>query len=427
MEKVVEGKTFINGGFQNCCIGIDEGKIVTVKKILNGDKHLRFKNKVILPAGVDIHVHFRDPGMTQKEDFYTGSKAAVFGGISCVCDMPNTKPQTVTVSDLKNKISTAKNKSIIDFGVYAGLNNNNFLDADNLASLCNGFKVYLGSSTNSLLFDSDNLKSLFEPFGGVKVPILFHAEDEKCLNKNKRREENISDHLESRPGVCEQLAVKKVLESKHGFDVKTHFCHISTKEAFNLIKTSNDKNVSCGVTPHHSLLNVDKKIAPQSFYKVNPPLRTTDVKDFLFSKIVAGDGFDVLESDHAPHTLEEKNDDFNEAPCGVPGVENMYPLFLYLAKKEKISWNRLFSLLCEKPSKIIDIRKGKIARGFDADLITVDLKDETKINSDMLHSRCGWTPFEGFKGLFPSDVFIRGERVIKDKELNVSKGFGKKV
>ncbi len=426
METVVEGKCYINGGFQNCCIGIDEGKIVSIKKILTGDKHFKFKNKVILPAGVDIHVHFRDPGMTQKEDFYTGSKAAVFGGISCVFDMPNTKPQTVTVSDLKDKISTAENKSVVDFGLYAGLNNNNFSDAYKLADFGNGFKAYLGSSTNSLLFDFDNLKSLFETLDGVDVPILFHAEDEKCLNKYRIKEENISDHLKTRPGVCEQLAVKQVLEFKKGLDVKIHFCHISTKEAFNLIKDCNENNVSCGVTPHHSLLYVDKHLSPQSFYKVNPPIRQKDIRDFLFENIIKH-GFDVLESDHAPHSLEEKEKEFNEAPSGVPGVETMYPLFLYLAKKEKISWNRLISLLCEKPAEILNIRKGKIVKGFDADLVVIDLKDETKIDSDMLHSRCGWTPFEGFRACFPSDVFIRGERVIEGKELMVSKGFGKKV
>ena len=164
----------------------------------------------------------------------------------------------------------------------------------------------------------------------------------------------------------------------------------------------------------------------QTFYKVNPPLRSSFDKESLFN--AARNGIiDVIDSDHAPHTKEEKDTEFDEAPSGLPGVETMFPLFLYLAKKEKISFQRVISLLCRRPAEILDIPKGKIEIGTDADIIIVDLKDETKIKADGLHSKCGWTPFEDWPAIFPSHVFTRGEKLIEDSSIQVKQGFGKFV
>ena len=158
MSLTVEGKAFVNGSFNKCCIEIKDGKISDIKKILKGDKHIDFGNKLIIPAGIDLHVHFRDPGLTHKEDFSTGSMAAAFGGISCVFDMPNTIPQTTTIQTLSDKIILADKKSYVDFGIYAGLTDSNINNIETLAEKCSGFKIYLGSTTNTLLFDKKNLK-----------------------------------------------------------------------------------------------------------------------------------------------------------------------------------------------------------------------------------------------------------------------------
>jgi dihydroorotase len=175
MNLVVEGKAYYKGSFENCCIGIKNGKIVEIKKILKGDKHLKFGNKLILPAGVDSHVHFRDPGMIHKEDFSSGSMAAAFGGISCVFDMPNTIPQTTTVETLSDKIESAGKKSFTDFGAYAGVTDDNLNKIENLAKKCNGFKVYLGSTTLSLLFDKNKIHEALDLVGISGKPILFHC------------------------------------------------------------------------------------------------------------------------------------------------------------------------------------------------------------------------------------------------------------
>jgi len=422
MDLSVEGKFYINGTFENCCIGIEKGKIVAVKKILKADEHINFKNKLILPAGVDLHVHFRDPGMNHKEDFSTGSLAAAFGGISCVFDMPNTIPQTASISAVKDKIKNADSKSFVDFGIYAGVTNENMDDVEKISKYCNGFKIYLGNTTVALMFDKQFLWGVLKDISRTGKPVLFHAEDEECLIKNKGVEKGLADHLHFRPSVCEEISIKDVLDASQGLSSRVHICHVSSCEGLELLK-NRPGNVSCGVTPHHSLLCVDKAVGTPAFYKVNPPVRTSFDQELLFNALKNG-SVDVLESDHAPHTMDEKAAGFDVAPSGLPGVETMYPLFLYLVKKEMLSFQRLISLLCMRPSEMMGLSKGRLEMGYDADFIVVDLKDECKIRSDKLHSKCGWTAFEDWPAIFPEAVFVRGEKLIVDHEIQVDQGFG---
>ncbi len=425
MDLTIEGKAYFNGCFDDCCIGIRNGKISEIKKILKCDKHLDFGNKLILPAGIDLHVHFRDPGMTNKEDFSTGSMAAAFGGISCVFDMPNTIPQTTSLENLSDKITTADKKSYVDFGVYAGVIDDNISNLEKLAKKCSGFKIYLGSSTIALAFDKRKLRKALETISKTDKLVLFHAEDEELLIKNKGVENNIVDHLHLRPSVCEETSIKHIIQASQGLNLKVHICHLSSIEGLELLK-KRPNNISCGVTPHHSLLSADKPIGSQTFYKVNPPIRSSFDKESLFNATKNGI-IDVIESDHAPHTKDEKDAEFNDAPSGLPGVETMFPLFLHLAKKEVFQFQRVISLLCQRPADLLNIPKGKIEVGRDADLIVVDLKNEVRIKSDKLHSKCGWTPFEDWPAISPSNVFIRGEKIIDDNEIQVSQGFGKFV
>ena len=425
MDLVIEGKAFINNVFEQCCIGIENGKIIEIKKILKCDNKLDFGNKLILPAGVDIHVHFRDPGMTNKEDFFTGSTAAAFGGVTCVFDMPNTIPQTTNVQTIADKIISAENKSLVDFGIYAGITNSNLNNIERLSKSSSGFKIYLGTSTNSLKFNKVNLREALQQISKTEKTVLFHAEDEELLAKNKGIENNLTDHLRVRPSACEETSIKDILLASQKLNLKVHICHLSSLEGLEILKNRLN-NITCGVTPHHILLSAEKNIGSQTFHKVNPPLRSSFDKESLFN--AARNGIvDVIESDHAPHTKEEKDTEFDEAPSGLPGVETMFPLFLYLAKKEKISFQRIISLLSRRPAEILDIPKGKIEIGNDADFIIVDFKNETKIRGDALHSKCGWTPFEDWPAIFPSHVFIRGEKLIEDSTIQVKQGFGKFV
>ena len=425
MDLTIEGKAYINGDFIDCCIGITDGKISAIKKILKGDSHYSFSHSLILPAGIDVHVHFRDPGLMHKEDFSTGTIAAAFGGISCVFDMPNTIPQTTSLQSLSEKIISAGKKAYVDFGVYAGVTDNNIKNIEDLSKKCCGFKIYLGGTTNSLQFDGNNLKETLNRINSTNKPVLIHAEDNKCLIRYKTRESNLIDHLRSRPAECEETAIRNIIESSRGISSNIHICHLSSCEGLELLK-NRTKNISVGVTPHHLLLSAEKNLKTHALYKVNPPLRTDFDSEALFDGVKNG-FVDILESDHAPHTSEEKDVEFDDAPSGLPGVETLFPLFLYKVKRGMLSFQRLISLLCEKPANLLGVPKGKIEVGRDADFIIADLKEDCKIKSEDIHSKCGWTPFEGWPAVFPECVFIRGEKLIEDHELQVSQGFGRFV
>lgn len=394
-----------------CCIGIEDGKIVELKKTLKGEKNLDFGENLILPAGVDIHVHFRDPGLTHKEDFFTGTVSAAYGGVSCVFDMPNTIPPINTVKTFKEKFNSIKKKACIDFSLYAnGLSN----EIEKLAKLCAGFKIYL--------YEIESDEQLKEKLNQIKDRdklILLHAEDKNFIKDGKPK--NLSEYCAARPNECEYSAIQKILGSDK--NLKIHLCHVSAKESIDLLKKLKSAKVTSEVTPHHLMLNSDSAIG--ALGKVNPPLRMREDSEALWNALKNG-FIDIVASDHAPHTLNEKKD-FSEALSGVPGVETTFPLLLYNMKKEVISLSKTVEVFCEKPAEIFGLKKGKIQLGYDADFIVVDLKQERRIKSENLHSKCMWTPFENFTAIFPSYTFVRGMPVIEEFEFAGEKGFGKFV
>jgi dihydroorotase len=423
MDLTIEGKTYLKGMFERCCIGIREGKIVAVKKILKSDVHFDFGNKLILPGGIDLHVHFRDPGFQYKEDFSTGSQAAAFGGITCVFDMPNTSPPTTTQDAILNKIRVAEKKSFVDFGVYAAVTDNNIEDVNKLSKDCNGFKIYLGGVKKTLKLSRELLEKTLKLLDKTGSIALIHAVSGEHMEKGV--EHSLKDHLRRCPPECEEVPIRNILDICRDVSSKIHICHLSSSKALQLLK-KRPRNISVGVTPHHLLFDIHNVGSKQALYKVNPPIRSGFDREALWDGVNKG-YIDVLESDHAPHTLDEKEIDFDTAPSGVPGVETMYPLFLALVKKEKMSFDRLIHLLCEKPAEITGIPKGKIEIGMDADLTIFEFKEIKTIKSDVLHSKCNWTPFEGKPAIFPQHVFLRGERIIEDYELVADSGVGKKV
>ncbi len=425
MDLTLEGKLFYNGAIEQGCLGIDQGKIVAIKKILRGDSHIDVGTGLILPAGIDLHVHFRDPGFVHKEDFSTGSLAAAFGGITCVCDMPNTNPQTSTLQAVREKTLIASEKSFVDYGVYAAVTDENIGRVAELASFCTGFKIFLGSSTHSLQLRSQNLRVAFLEINRTKKIALVHAEDEHCLEVHKDQERTLVDHLRCRSAECEESAIRTVIQSMQGLPCPVHICHLSSCEGFEVLRRR-PPTMSVGATPHHLFLDVQKLNTNQTLYKVNPPIRSSFDRDTLWYGANHG-LIDILESDHAPHTLEEKNVDFNDAPAGLPGVETIYPLFLGCVKKEQMHLDRVLSLLCERPARLLNLPKGKLEVGRDADVVVVDLKTTEPVTAEQLHSKCGWTPFEGFPAVFPSLVFLRGEKLIENHQMLMKPGYGRIV
>jgi dihydroorotase len=457
LDLVVEGNAYLDGKINKCCIGIEDGKIVALKKILKGEQQYDFGDKLILPAGIDAHVHFRDPGFTDKEDFETGTESAAFGGISCVFDMPNTKPPVVSKTNFEDKLDIVKKKACIDFGLYSSIMPGTRIKK--LANICSAFKIYLGSTTGNLLFGPGRSLSttLYKINSSRRIPAI-HAESERIIQNNLKKipePKNLHDHLRIRPNYAEKHAIARVLNIAKRWAVKEnelrrktknrpnvsnihdihkniHICHISTADGIELVRSvrsfinklglSNSISISTEVTPHHLLLNESFKGG--TFGKVNPPLRALDDQQTVWSAFNDGT-LNILASDHAPHTYDNKMQKFSDAPSGLPGVETMIPLMLSKVKHKQLSLNTIVSAVARNPGELFNVPKGRISKGFDGDLMVVDFYKEKSIKNKDLHSKCGWSPYEKMDAVFPIFTTVRGNITIKNDNLEADPGWGK--
>ena len=383
-----EGKFYINGEFKEVCVEVDEysGKILEIKKSIDKCEKI---NGAILPGAVDLHVHFREPGYEYKEDFYTGSLSAAFGGVTFVADMPNTKPRVLTGEDFWEKLKILSSKSNVDFTLYAELSEL----SPYLKDITGMFKWYM--------YERENVKFPDDCF------ISVHAELADCIGNA----DNLRDYDNARPPSCETLAIKSLLDKNRRF----HIAHISSADSVDMCKIG---GFTCEVTPHHLFLHRDMDLG--TFGKVNPPLRAKWITEKLWNLLLSG-RIDIIASDHAPHTIDEKGDDFESSPPGMPEVETYVPIFIYLVKDGKISLKRVIEVLAERPSQLLNLKKGKLEKGFDGDFIAVDFSEIKEIRIQDLHYKCNWTPYEGFKAIFPHTVVLRGQKIIEDGELVADK------
>ncbi|RLF44146.1 MAG: amidohydrolase, partial [Thermoplasmata archaeon] len=395
-------------GLTEACIGIENGRIVKIKKNLHGRKK-DYGDAVIFPAAIDIHVHFREPGFEYKEDFFTGSRAAAIAGITCVLDMPNNKPAILTKNDFEAKIKKIKDKACIDYGLYAGIK-------EKVEKMdCIAYKTFL-SKDNEIFCSPDKLEDILKEVKKVGKPLAIHAETDGCIKHEMAG--NLKEHEKNRRMECELGALKKIVEINEGIGAKLHICHVTTAASVDLIKGK----VSFGVTLHHLLFSYESKFKHQAMGKVNPPLRSEREREKLFEKFVSGE-VPILESDHAPHLMEEK-EDFAVAPSGMPGVDALLPIMLYMVKQRKISMDLLYRMVCKNPAEFFGINKGSIEIGKDADLIIIDFKDISEVRA---LSKCGWSSYEGMPCIYPKHVYLRGEKIVDDGEFIGEKGKGKMI
>ncbi len=392
-KNVISGIIFYKGRLIEGCIEIENGIIKDIKKFKKNAKHVK---GLILPAGIDVHVHFRDFRERYKETIESGSLSALYGGICLVVDQPNTNPPVLDHKVYLRRMEIARRNSYVDYSLNIGLTEDNkgFI-IDEIEEIEKMYRipaigeVFLEHRIFQVSYDT--LRFLKETIRDKKI-ITVHAEDPNLIRD------------EFRPKEAEVKAVKKCLEIG-GF----YFCHVSTNEALNMIYSSNSFSE---VTPHHLLLS-DRLVK----FRVNPPLRCEDERRELFKNIHKAD---VIASDHAPHTIEEKRDGLP----GFPGVEVMYPILMYLVKIGQLDLSTLVERISINPARIFNFKKyGGIEVGNYANLAVFDLSDVKEIKADSLHSKAGWTPYEKFKAIFPKKVFIRGYEVF-DGEPLVKKGFG---
>ena len=409
---------------------ISNGKIKKVEKNINSqaDRIIDACQKFIIPGVIDPQVHFREPGLTHKEDIKSGARSAVCGGITTFFEMPNTSPATTNSKLLEEKFKIAEKSSVANFSFFLGATPNNIDEIKNLKGNC-GVKIFMGSSTGDLLVDRDSdIEKIFKYCNKI---IAIHSEDEQVLNETAKtiKNPNFSDHPNMRPVKAAVTSTNKAINFALKYKKRLHILHLSTSEEVKIIrKIKNTGLVTSETTPQHLLLNApDIYDDIGSYAQMNPPIREKHHQEELWKGLFDGT-INCIATDHAPHTIQEKNKPYGIAPSGMPGVETSLPLMLNQVNKGKITLQDIIKWMCENPAKVYQIKnKGFIKEGFDADIALVDLNKIKIIRAKNMQSKCGWSPFEGLeiKG-WPIMTIVNGNIVYENESIN-DKFFGKRT
>ena len=424
---IKNGSCYIDGKLTQTDIGLSGDKIKKIGKIeLNSSKVYDATDKVVLPGIIDTQTHFREPGSTDVEDLESGSRAAVLGGVTSLFEMPNTNPPTSNLVEFDKKLQLAKNRMHSNYAFYFGATPDNIEQLSKLKDVegCCGVKLFAGSSTGKLLVDKEaDIEKVISSSDRV---VSIHSEDEEILNLRKKfiKEGDVHSHPEWRNTECAISSTRRVVKIAERYNKKIHVLHVTTKEEVDFL-AMHKKNVTFEITPQHlTLYAPDCYDKLGTYAQMNPPLRTKEHYDRLWVAI-KNNIVDVLGSDHAPHSKENKNKNYPNTPSGMPGVQTIFPIMLDHVNNGKLTLEQLIKLMCENPCKIFGIKnKGYLKEGYDADLTIADMDKEVTIKDEMIASKCGWTPFNNHKVKgFPVGTIVNGNLVMSDgKVIAESKG-----
>ena len=424
---IKNGSCYIDGKLTQTDIGLSGNKIKKIGKIeLNSSKVYDATDKVVLPGIIDTQTHFREPGSTDVEDLESGSRAAVLGGVTSLFEMPNTNPPTSNLVEFDKKLQLAKNRMHSNYAFYFGATPENIEQLSKLKDVegCCGVKLFAGSSTGKLLVDKEaDIEKVISSSDRV---VSIHSEDEEILNLRKKfiKEGDVHSHPEWRNTECAISSTRRVVKIAERYNKKIHVLHVTTKEEVDFL-AMHKKNVTFEITPQHlTLYAPDCYDKLGTYAQMNPPLRTKEHYDRLWVAI-KNNIVDVLGSDHAPHSKENKNKNYPNTPSGMPGVQTIFPIMLDHVNNGKLTLEQLIKLMCENPCKIFGIKnKGYLKEGYDADLTIADMNKEVTIKDEMIASKCGWTPFNNHKVKgFPVGTIVNGNLVMSDGKVIVeSKG-----
>ena len=402
---------------------ISNGKISEVGDLshIQSDYVIDASNQYVLPGIIDPQVHFRDPGLTHKEDLHTGSMAAASGGITTFFEMPNTNPATTTIEKLNQKYDVASNKSLVNYSFFLGATSDNIDEIKNLKNNC-GLKIFMGSSTGTLLVDDD--ESLDRIFASCDRVIAVHAEDEDILKECSKliKGTDFNNHIKARPVEAALKATTKATKLALKYNKRLHVLHLSTAEEVQFIRKHKSTNlITCETTPQHLLMSApDIYNEIGSFAQMNPPIREKYHQEELWKGLLDGT-IDCIATDHAPHTLEEKNLPYGQAPSGMPGVETSLTLMLNEVSKGRIKLEKIVQLMSENPANIYKMKnKGFIKPGYDADITIVNMNKEKTILNESMKTKCGWTAFNGVKTKgWAQYTIVNGNIVYNDGKLDL--------
>ncbi len=422
-DLILHGGTVVTpAGAQGLDVGVRGGKIVALGTLAASaaDRVVDCAGLTVLPGVIDTQVHFREPGLEHKEDLQSGSLAAVMGGVTAVFEMPNTKPSTATPEALAEKVARAHGRMWCDHAFYMGATAEN---ADTLAAFekvpgCCGVKVFMGASTGDLLVWDDPTLARVLSHGRRRVAI--HAEDETRMRARKDLAliGKPETHPVWRDDESALLATKRVIKLARAAKRRVHILHVTTPQELAYLSTHKDI-ASIEVTPQHLTLGGPDCYEQLGTYaQMNPPIRSMAHRDGLWSWVAQGVA-DVVGSDHAPHTIEEKSQVYPASPSGMPGVQTLLPLLLNHLHEGRLTLAQLVDLTSASAQRLFNlVGKGRIALGYDADFSIVDLKKRWTIEQSWLASRCGWSPFTGMSITGkPIATVIRGTIVMQEDQL----------
>ncbi len=421
-DLILTGGTVVNHDGRGARdIGVRAGRIAAIGDLSQSSagETIDCTGLHVLPGVIDSQVHFREPGMEQKEDLETGSRAAVLGGVTAVFEMPNTKPLTTSEAALADKVTRATNRMHCDFAFWVGGTRDNAADVGELERLpgAAGIKVFMGSSTGDLLVEDD--EGVASILRNTRRRAAFHSEDEFRLRERlgERIEGDPSSHPVWRDELAALTCTQRLVRVARRTRARIHVLHISTAEEIAFLEQHKDV-ATCEATPHHLTLSADDYARLGNLMQMNPPVRAACHRDGVWQGVAQGI-IDVLGSDHAPHTLEEKRKTYPASPSGMTGVQTLVPVMLDHVNAGRLSLERFVDLSSHGPNRIYGIaRKGRIAAGYDADFTIVDLKRRETITNAQQGSKAGWTPYDGKQVTgWPVGTVIRGKRVMWEGEI----------
>ena len=410
-------------------IGVTDGFITGIGKKAPAKEVFNAKGLFVLPGLIDTQVHFREPGMEHKENIESGSRSALLGGITAFLEMPNTTPPTTTTEALDEKVRRAEKSSYCDFAFFAGASPENISELPKVShhKHCPGIKIFMGSSTGTLLLHEE--EKLDRALKTLSKRIAVHSEDEKRLKERKNivlsEPGKVQLHPVWRDPLTALNSTKQIVGLARKYNKQVHILHITTEEEMYFL-SQNKEHASVEVTPQHLTLS-----APECYDRLgtlaqmNPPIREERHRLALWEGVKSGT-VKMLGSDHAPHTLEEKQKPYPQSPAGMPGTQTMLTLMLNHVNQQRLSLKKLTELLAVNPHLFYGIKnQGLLREGFKANITFVDLKKTQKISSKWLASRCGWSPFENKETTgWPAGVILNGQWAMREEEVLTPFGQG---
>ena len=431
-------KIYTPEGLVEAGLAIDEGRIFKIAKETNlpqASTKMDLKGHIVLPGLIDPHAHLRDQQLAYKEDFFSGTAAAAAGGVTLAIDMPNNKPVTMDAQSLRERMKLAETKAVVNVAFYSAFPENLEEMRKIVKEGAVAFKLFLSQKIGGLdPVDDEALLRAFNEAGIRRVPVAVHAEDKETL-ENKRKEmqqagrDNVEAYLTVHSTNAETRAIQRMVQLAEKSHFHIHFCHVSSAAGLDIVLAAKRMGltVTCEVTPHHLLLSSKRLKRHGTMAIMNPPLRTEeDIKE-LWSALKQG-SIDALASDHAPHTIEEKEaKSVWDVKPGIPGLETMLPLLLTQVNKGRLTIPDLVRLTSENPAEIFHLKgRGGLGEGYYADLVVVDMRREYRIESSRFYSKAKYSPFDGWKVKGkPIKTFVNGQLVMDEGEVVAKPGVGK--